>query len=114
MIRRGRHKFIHSPTDPDQIYDLEHDPDELENRAADPVAKAFRNEVATRWNLPDLHRQVLASQRRRRFVAEALRHGRQHSWDHQPVQDASRRFMRNHLELDDLEAMARFPRVDPA
>jgi choline-sulfatase len=114
MIRRGRHKFIHSPADPDQLYDLEQDPDELENRAANPVAKAFRNEVATRWNLPDLHRQVLASQRRRRFVAEALRHGRQHSWDHQPVQDASRRFMRNHLELDDLEAMARFPRVDPA
>jgi choline-sulfatase len=114
MIRRGRHKFIHSPTDPDQLYDLEQDPDELENRAADPVAKAFRNEVATRWNLPHLHQQVLASQRRRRFVAEALRHGRQHSWDHQPVQDASRRFMRNHLELDDLEAIARFPRVDPA
>ena len=31
MIRRGRHKFVHSPADPDQLYDLTADPDERVN-----------------------------------------------------------------------------------
>src|SRR5579872_921654 len=33
MIRRGRLKFIHSPVDPDQLYDLTADPDECINLA---------------------------------------------------------------------------------
>jgi hypothetical protein len=33
------------------------------------------------------------------------------SWDWQPHVDASRRYMRNHIDLDTLEAMARFPPV---
>ncbi len=115
MLRRGMHKFVHSPGDPDQLYDLQADPDELVNRAADPalhgVAASLRAGVARRWDLARLHADVLASQRRRRFVAEALRHGAQTSWDHQPVRDASRLYMRNHMKLDDLEAAARFPRI---
>ena len=33
------------------------------------------------------------------------------SWDFQPFRDASRQYMRNTIALDDLEALARFPRV---
>ncbi len=36
MIKRGRYKFVHSPADPDQLYDLLDDPDELRNLAAEP------------------------------------------------------------------------------
>jgi choline-sulfatase len=42
-----------------------------------------------------------------------LQQGRQTAWDYQPVRDASQLYMRNHMKLDDLEAMARFPRVVP-
>jgi choline-sulfatase len=35
--------------------------------------------------------------------------GQHTSWDFQPHQDASRQYMRNHLDLDDLERRARFP-----
>ena len=28
MIKRGRYKFVHSPVDPDQLYDLAEDPEE--------------------------------------------------------------------------------------
>ena len=38
MIRRGQHKFIHSPPDPDQLYDLAADPGEQVNLAGDPAA----------------------------------------------------------------------------
>ena len=34
MVRTGSHKFIHSPADPDQLYDLAEDPDERRNLAA--------------------------------------------------------------------------------
>ncbi len=118
MIRRGRHKFVHSPADPDQLYDLASDPDELTNLAPDPavteIVAACREEVSRAWDLAGLHRQVVESQRRRRFVFECLRAGAHRpSWDFQPFQDASRRYIRNDMDLDDLEAMARFPRVRP-
>lgn len=115
MLRRGRWKLVHSPADPDLLHDLQAGGEERANLALDPAAAPvlaeLRAAVAARWNLPQLHGEVLASQARRRFVAEALRQGAQTSWDHQPLRDASRLYMRNHMKLDDLEAMARFPRV---
>lgn len=118
MIRRGRHKYIHSPVDPDQLYDLVADPAELHNLCAEPgvadVLQAFRNEVAARWDMPKLHDQVLSSQRRRRFQYTAQKAGVRHHWDYQPFKDASQRFMRNHIDLDALESMSRFPKVNAA
>jgi len=115
MIRRGTEKFIHSPVDPDQFYDLGDDPDELVNLAEVPAAAetvaAYRSEIARRWDLEALRADVVASQRRRRLVFEALTRGGRHSWDHQPPLNAAEKYMRNHIDLDDLEAMARFPAV---
>jgi choline-sulfatase len=115
MIRRGRWKFIHCPADPDQLYDLTADPMERLNLAGDvayaETVSAFRAEVAARWSLDRLHTDVIASQDRRRLVADALMLGAHTAWDHQPFTDASQTYMRNHLKLDDLEARARFPKV---
>ena len=114
MIRRGDAKFVHCPVDPDQMYDLAQDPDERVNLAGSSehagATASFRAEVAGRWDLDLIHRQVLASQARRRLVDEAGRLGRRPQWDHQPFVDAGQSYMRNHLLLDDLEAVARFPR----
>lgn len=115
MIRRGREKFVHCPVDPDQLYDLVNDPNERDNLAAQPAyaerVAAYRSQIASRWDLPALHQNVLASQRRRHFVYDALRQGRYTPWDHQPFQDATKAYIRNDQELNDLEAMARFPRL---
>ena len=114
MIRRGRYKFIYSSRDPALLFDLQADPDELHNLAGmsehQGLLASFVQEVDARWDMPALHAQVLASQRRRRFVYGALTKGKLHSWDHQPLVDASQQYMRNHIDLDDLERRARFPR----
>ena len=65
-----------------------------------------------RWDLPRLHEAVVASQRRRHLVAAAMKLGAHQSWDFQPHRDASRDYVRNHLDLDDIEAAAPFPRLE--
>jgi choline-sulfatase len=116
MIKRGRYKFVHSPADPDQLYDLVQDPDEIQNIAAEPAHAArvqqLRDEVGQRWDLAGLGADVLASQQRRHLVYQALRQGRYTPWDFQPLRDASRLYVRNDQDLRDLEAMARFPRFE--
>jgi choline-sulfatase len=116
MVRSGQQKFIHCPVDPDQLFNLRHDPDELANLAVRPegahLAAAFRAEIKRHWDLERLHTAVLASQQRRHMVYCALRQGRYTPWDFQPLRDAARLYIRNDQELNDLEAMARFPPVN--
>jgi choline-sulfatase len=115
MIRRDKWKFIHSPADPDQLYDLVADPEERDNLAGRPehagTLAEFRAEAARRWDLAALDAEVRESQRRRRVVNAALTKGETRSWDFQPFKDAGKSYVRNTIPLDDLEAMARFPRV---
>jgi choline-sulfatase len=113
MIRRERWKFVCSAPDPDQLFDLAADPLERANLAADPAHRgaldAFRAEARRRWDSEAIRAQVIASQRRRRLVDTALRQGAYTPWDHQPRTDASRSYVRNNLDLDDIERRARFP-----
>ncbi|WP_137886117.1 choline-sulfatase [Pseudomonas sp. 2FE] len=117
MIRRGPYKFIYSEQDPCLLFDLHNDPDEREELSQSPqhqaLFAAFVAEARAKWDVPAIHRQVLASQRRRRFVTQALTIGQLKSWDHQPLVDASQQYVRNHIDLDDLERRARFPQPEP-
>lgn len=113
MIRRGQFKYVHCEADPPQLFDLSADPNERYNLAADPagaaLASRFGEEVAARWDLAALRREVVASQKRRRLVGRALSIGRRTPWDYEPPQDAANRFMRNHLDLNEVETKSRFP-----
>jgi len=113
MLRQDRWKFLRQPGHDDQLFDLEADPDELKNLAADPaqaeVVARFDAECKARWDMDALTQQVLESQARRRLVFQASMAGKHKSWDHQPVDDASLRYMRNHLDLNVLEAQTRVP-----
>jgi choline-sulfatase len=115
MIRRGDWKFIYSEQDPLLLFNLRQDPQERENLADSAehqtLLAEFIDQARTRWDMPAIHQATLASQRRRRLVAEALTRGRLKSWDHQPLVDASEQYMRNHIDLDDLERRARYPQV---
>jgi len=115
MLRRGAFKFIYSPSDPHQLYNLEADPAELSN-LADSIEYAsliqnFCTEISRRWDISGIHASVLESQRRRRliFASEAI--GRRTAWDFQPHEDASQQYVRSHQDLDTTETMARYPAV---
>jgi choline-sulfatase len=97
MLRHGAHKLIRCPGDPDLLYDLSSDPHETRDLAADaasPALAALGAQAEARWDLPALRERVLASQAQRRAVAAALAAGAHTPWDHQPVFDASRQYVR--------------------
>jgi choline-sulfatase len=108
MIRRGNLKYVWSQPDPPQLYDLAADPHELDNIAAThPMAADFEAEVHATWDVAAIDAAVRANQRARAQVDRALRQGRYRSWDHQPHVDATNQYMRNHLDLNDVEASRR-------
>ena len=113
-LRRGRWKYIACPADPEQLFDLDADPAEAVNLADDPAhaetLAGFRADAAARWNLPAFDAAVRESQARRLAVYPALRNGAFFPWDFQPLQRASERYMRNHMDLNVLEDTQRFPR----
>jgi choline-sulfatase len=59
--------------------------------------------------MAELDARIRDSQSRRRLVGAALNRGEVQAWDFQPFRNASREYIRNTMDLDDLEAMARFP-----
>jgi choline-sulfatase len=111
---QGRWKYIRCGADPDQLFDLATDPHELVNRADDPAhaetLAVFRAQADARWDLAAFDAAVRESQARRWVVYPALRNGSYFPWDYQPLQKASERYMRNHMDLNVLEETKRFPR----
>ena len=110
MIRDEQWKFNYCELDPPQLFNLEEDPHELNNLALEPEYQAlveqFTNNVKQRWNVELFREQVIDSQQNRLKVYQGLRQGNFEAWDYQPKQDASQRFMRNHLDLNIVEANA--------
>ncbi|MEL7131432.1 MAG: choline-sulfatase [Pseudomonadota bacterium] len=113
-LRYGKWKYNRCALDPDQLFDLEADPHELTNLADVPAHQGtltqLKAKADARWDLDRFDADVRASQARRCVVYEALRQGGYFPWDHQPLQKASERYMRNHMDLNVLEENQRFPR----
>ncbi|MGI9515345.1 MAG: choline-sulfatase [Anderseniella sp.] len=113
MIRRGALKYIHCDPDPPQLYDLAEDPREQTNLAGDPryhnAARDFAQEVAERWDSKQLRADVIATQKSRRALHAARQAGAGESWDYNPPSDASRQYVRNHMDWTVAAERYRFP-----
>jgi len=113
-LRDGRYKLSVCYADPPLLHDLDKDPEERTNLAGDPafrdVLSALSAEIDRRWKLPAFDEAVRESQARRWVVYKALRNGAYYPWDYQPLQKASERYMRNHMDLNVLEENQRYPR----
>ncbi|MBO6815994.1 MAG: choline-sulfatase [Rhizobiaceae bacterium] len=110
----GDYKFTTCKLDQPQLFNLSDDPHELENLASVPEYASIFNKLSeqaeSRWNLEKFDADVRASQAARWVVYDALRNGNYYPWDFQPLQKASERYMRNHMDLNILEEQNRFPR----
>ncbi|MEL6681577.1 MAG: choline-sulfatase [Pseudomonadota bacterium] len=113
-LRYGKWKYTRCALDPDQLFDLDTDPHELTNLANVPAHQGtltqLRAKSEARWDLARFDADVRHSQACRWVVYEALRNGSYYPWDYQPLQKASERYMRNHMDLNVLEENQRFPR----
>ena len=113
-LRQGDWKYTRCALDPEQLFHVTRDPNELENLAGDPeyadVLADFRAQADARWDLDRFDADVRQSQAKRWVVYEALRQGGYYPWDYQPLQKASERYMRNHMDLNVLEESQRYPR----
>ncbi|MEE9335428.1 MAG: choline-sulfatase [Granulosicoccaceae bacterium] len=113
-IRQGAWKYNRCQLDPEQLFNIDNDPQEQSNLADSSehheVLQQFRDQAERRWDLDQFDNQVRESQARRWVVYEALRNGNYYPWEYQPLQKASERYMRNHMDLNVLEDNQRFPR----
>ena len=118
MIRRGAWKYITCPADPDQLYNLAEDPKELVNlatstdEATKKVYDDFVAEAKAKWDMEAITADVIKRQRQRRFCFSALKQGKWTSWDYSVPDNSQDKYIRSHMDLDDLERRARYPIVD--
>ena len=115
-IRRERWKYIFCSLDPEQLFDLDKDPHELDNLIEKTdyksIVQSFRETIESTWKLDRFDQDVRESQAKRKVVYEALRKGGYYPWDFQPLKQASERYMRNHMDLNILESSQRYPSND--
>ena len=115
-VRKDQWKYIFCSLDPEQLFDLDKDPNELDNLIENTDYKStiqsFRDTIGSTWNLDRFDQDVRESQAKRKVVYEALRKGGYYPWDFQPLKQASERYMRNHMDLNILESSQRYPSND--
>ena len=113
MIRRGNYKYVHCDVDPPLLFNTAEDPLERTNLVNDPahrdMASAFAAEVAERWDSEKIRLDVIATQKGRRAIYEAMKQGDLTSWDYEPPRDASQEYMRSHMDVTETDVLSRFP-----
>lgn len=114
MLRRGRYKYMYTHGHPGMLFDLEADPNEVENLVDHPdmadTAADLLQGILDGWDPEAVNAKCLASQRQRRFIHEA--NGGEPYWAFVARPGDGERFVRN-AGAAPTKAKARFPFVEP-
>jgi choline-sulfatase len=115
MIRRGDFKYITSNSDPDLLFNVARDPNELENLAEKldhvEITSAFRDEANHKWDARILKQDILLSQRRRQLVKSAHSKGQSIRWNHGETPDENVPWFRGQGSYNDW-AFSFLPKTD--
>ena len=113
MIRRGNYKFIHCDSDEPMLFNVEEDPQELENLIDNEdyreITDSFANEIRERWDSERIREDIILDQQARLLIHEATKNGTSISWDFQPQRNAAEEYVRTNRTIDYMAASRRFP-----
>lgn len=97
-IRQGKWKYVWTRNQPDLLFDLSEDPNELNDLSGDPSAEKTKNELRARlikrYDVEKVTQKAVESKRARIFLHAALSTNEGYAWDHQPVFDATEQYVR--------------------
>jgi choline-sulfatase len=97
MARKGRYKLIHVHGHDARLFDLEADPGEWTDLSGRDETRAVEEElraaILARFDPEALAVAGADSVRRRELIARAMTRNDTH-WDHQPIFDARRQYVR--------------------
>ena len=102
ILRQEGLKYVYCRHDPPMLFDLNADPDEINNVADEPTyadkRQKMHDDVMTRWDYDAIESKITQSQKTRLFVQESLLAGKFTSWDYQPIGDAAHRYVRGAVD----------------
>ena len=120
MLRDGPWKYIFTYGLAPMLFNLETDPEELQNLAGKAEYASTQQRLHARlvedWDPATIHARILASQKERLFLAEvASASSKTPNWAYQPFVDETQRFIRGSGTAGptSVKARARFPYVEP-
>jgi choline-sulfatase len=98
MVKQDQIKYIYSAVDPHQLFDLAVDPLEQVNQIDNPgyreVRDVLRGLIEHRWDNDKLTRDIVASQRRRKFLRAVLAKGQLQDWEYRTADELERHCLR--------------------
>jgi len=95
MVRRGKFKYVYIHGHDTQLFDLERDPNEVQNLVGWPefggLETSLRAEIRKHFAPEKIEKDVYESQAERILMQKAMDEGQPTVWDYQPLTDASKR-----------------------
>lgn len=114
MLRRDNIKFIYTHGHPDLMYQLDDDPNELNNLIGQPayadIEKAMRQELLNDWD-PDRVNELCIRSQKERLLIHSSTDG-DPNWAYRYRPDDGERYVRNASAVG-TKAKARYPFVEP-
>lgn len=120
ILLNEKYKYIYCETDPPMMFDLENDPNELNNisgcKEYEHIEHAFILRIHEMWDVKQIRKDILASQSRRLFLQRQVLPVEEHpQWDYQVRKDATKQYVRskNDPSTAMTKSRARLPYVPP-